>query len=174
VLPKQTSFMSLLVGVLVALFLGMSGWNTFNAMLAKAGEQKKALEDFRQWRSTYEALIPIQKQWGDTFKPAAQARDLLSLHALMGTELKTNMDLLVVEKLDRMKVNELDLGLSRICLTTSGENGVAFEGESFSTLLMEVRKLAARSDIEMGQIKVLEHKGKPTALVNGFCLLLKD
>jgi hypothetical protein len=174
VLPKQTSFVSLMLGVLVALFFGMSGWSTFSAMQAKAGEQKKALEDFRKWRSTYEALVPVQKQWSDTFKPAAQARDLFSLHSLMGSGLKTNMDLLVVEKLDRLKVNDLELGLSRICLTTSGENGVAFEGESFSTLLAEVRKMAARSDIEMGQVKVFEHKGNPTALVTGFCLLLKD
>jgi hypothetical protein len=166
--------MSLMVGALVALFLGMSGWNAFNAMLAKAGEQTKALEDLRQWRSTYEALIPVQKQWGDAFKPAAAARDLFSLHSLMGSGLKTNMDLLVVEKLDRLKVNGVELGLSRICLNTSGESGLAFQSESFSTLLAEMRKMASRSDIEMGQIKVLEHKGKPTALVSGFCLLLKD
>lgn len=173
-LPKQTSFVSLTLGALVALFLGMSGWNTFNAMQAKAGEQKKALEDFRQWRSTYEALIPVQKQWGEAFKPAAQARDLMSLHSLMGAGVKTNMDLLVVDKLDRLKVNELELGLSRVCLSTSGESGLVFEGESFSSLMLEVQKMAGRSDIEMGQIKVLEHKGKPTALVQGFCLLLKD
>lgn len=173
-LPKQTSFTSLVVGALVALFFGMSGWNAFNAMRAKAGEQNKALADFRQWRSTYEALIPVQKQWSNTFKPAAPARDLLSLHSLIGTELKTGVDLLVVEKLDRLKVNGVEMGLSRICLTTSGENGLAFQGESFSAVLTEVRKMAARSDIEMGQVKVLEHKGKPSALVNGFCLLLKD
>jgi hypothetical protein len=163
-----------MLGALVLLFLGMSSWSTFNAMQAKAAEQKKSLEDFRQWRSTYEALIPVQKQWDAAFRPAAEARDLLSLHNLMGNGLKTNLDLLVVEKLDRTKVNDLELGLSRICLTTSGESGVAFEGESFSTLLTEVRKMAARSDIEMGQIKLLDHKAKPTALVQGFCLLLKD
>lgn len=173
-LPKQTSFMSLLLGVIVLLFLGLSGWKTSSAMFAKATEQEKALEDFRQWRSTYEALIPVQKQWGQSFKAAADARDLLSLHNLIGSTLKTDLDRLVVEKIDRVKVAELELGLSRVCLTSSGESGMAFQAESFSTLVSELKAMAARNDIEMTTVKVLEYKSKPTALVQGFCLLLKD
>lgn len=173
-LPKQTSFMSLLLGVVVLLFLGLSGWNTSSAMFAKAKEQQKALEDFRQWRSTYEALIPVQKQWGQSFKAAADARDLLTLHSLIGSTLKTDLDRLVVEKIDRVKVDERELGLSRACLNSSGESGLAFQSDSFSSLLSGLKVLAARNDIEMGTVKVLEYKSKPTALVQGFCLLLKD
>jgi hypothetical protein len=174
VLTKQTSFISLIVGVLSLMFLGLSGWNMSSAMFAKANEQEKTLENFRQWRSTYEALIPVQKQWGESFRSANDARDLLSLHKLMGSNLKTNMDRLVVEKVDRMKVGDLELGLSRVCFASVGESGLAFEGESFSILVSELRKMAGRHDIEMGRVKVLEHKSKPTALVQGFCLLLKD
>lgn len=173
-LPKQTSFMSLMIGVVVILFLGLSGWKTSSAMLAKATEQKKTLEDFRQWRSTYEALIPVQKQWSQSFKAAADARDLLSLHSLIGSSLRTDMDRLVVEKIDRVKAEELELGLSRVCLASSGESGMSFQSDSFSTLVAGLKVLAARNDIEMGTVKVLEQRAKPTALVQGFCLLLKD
>jgi hypothetical protein len=173
-LSKQTSFLSLMIGLLVTLFLGLSAWSASSAMFAKAKEQDKTLEDFRHWRSTYEALIPIQKQWNQAFQSAGDARDLLSLHRLMGSSLKTNMDRLVVEKIDRLKVSELELGLSRVCFSSIGESGLSFEGESFSSLVSELKKMAARNDIEMGRVKVLEQKSKPTAMVQGFCLLLKD
>jgi hypothetical protein len=163
-----------MIGVLSLLFLGLSGWNTSSAMFEKAAQQEKVLEDFRQWRSTYEALIPVQKQWSGAFQSANDARDLLSLHKLMGSSLKTDMDRLVVEKIDRLKAGDQELGLSRVCFATVGESGVAFQGESFSVLVSELKTMAARHDIELGRVKILEHTSKPTALIQGFCLLLKD
>lgn len=171
---RQNSLLSLTAGLAGALFLALSGWTVSATMIGKAQEQTKTLEDFRQWRSSYEALIPVQLQWDKSFHPASEVRDMLSLHALLNSALSTNMDRLVVETLDRVKVGELELGLSRVCLASAGEPGLNFEGESFSVLVAELKKMAQRHDIQMGQIKLFDYKSKPTALVTGFCLLLRD
>ena len=173
-LPRQTSLPSLLLGGLALLVLALSGGKLSTALFVKAKEQEQALADFRLWRSTYDALAPVQDSWNQSFQPVDSARDMLSLHRLMATSLKTNLDKMAVGKIERVKVSGHELGLSRVCLTTPGESGFVLQGESVSHLVSALKSLAARPDVEMDEVKVVMRESRPTALVHNFCLLLRD
>lgn len=117
----------------------------------------------------------MKREWDKAFRTAESARDIYTLVGYIGESgIAPNPDKVTVERLERVTSNGLDIGLSRVCLTTVAETGLAFEGDSFSAILAGLRRVSQQPGIELGAVKLLENNGKANAVVSGFCLLLRD
>lgn len=173
-LPKDTSIGSLLVAVLVAGMLGSSGYEAYKAMDHKADTQAEAVADFQEWKRQYTQLLPLEEKWVQTLRPLSEAKDLYSIHQMLGEQPSSNPDTLLVDKLDRVLQNERDLGAQRVCLSSGYGGGMAFSEKDFPTLMAGLEALAKRPDIQMGAIRLSQDKAQARAVVYPFCLLLRD
>lgn len=174
VLPKDTSIVSLLLAVVVAGMLGSSGFEAYKAMDHKADTQAEAVTDFQEWKRQYTQLLPLEEKWATTLRPLNEARDLYSLHQMLGSVPSSNPDTLLVDKLDRVTQNERDLGAQRVCLSSGYGGGVLFAEKDFPTLMAGLEALAKRPDIQMGTIRLSQDKAQARAVVYPLCLLLRD
>ncbi len=173
-LPKDTSLGSLLLALCFAAVLGNSGLDGYRAMTDKASAQAEAVSDFQDWKRQYMQLLPLEEKWTQALRPFSQAKDLYSLHGMLGSEPSSNPDTLLVEKLERVVLNERDLGAQKVCLSSGAGAGVVFTEKDFPTLMAGLEKLAQRPDVQMGSVEFSQEKAVARAVVSPLCLLLRD
>jgi hypothetical protein len=171
---KNVSLISL------ALALAFAGWALASvrashaALSLKAQEQEQALAAFVQWRADYDQLLPVARQWTEKLPSIVQARDLYSLYRLLGAQLSTNADTLVVERAERLQFGGQDLGAHRVCFASLGQGGLLFEGSDFDQLYEGLEALARRPDVQMRAAVFTLHEQTPRVAVQDFCLILRD
>lgn len=173
-LPKNISFLSLIVSIAIAGVLGSSGYHGYLAMREKAQDQAQAVADFRKWKADYTSLLPVDEKWKTSLRSVAEAKDLLSVYELLGKAPTTNPDALLVEKIEPFKQAEHLLFATRVCLGSTGGSGVTFDAPNFTQLMDGLDVLAKRPDVQMGAVRLTQGLGKAKASVTGLCLLLRD
>lgn len=169
--------LGLLFAIMVVLLLAFSGYNGFKVANERKIQQEQALEAFRQWKTEYLALKPIQDKWDATYPNAKDIRDVNSLYKLIQGHIQTNPDKLLVEKIERVTSNGIEVGLSRVCLVTSGEMGFAIEAESPSKLFLAARSLLELSFVSAKSFTVKEDTAKAGNLkgtFGSFCIMVRD
>ena len=174
-LPKHTSMISL-AGAL--LFAGMTAAQTMKAheaMQSKAQAQQEAVEDFQRWKRQYTELLPIDERWRASFKTLAEARDLYSIHRMLGDRPVSNPDTFIVERIEPLTFESTPMRAWRVCVSsTDGQGGLRFVEPGFALLFQGLDQLAERPDIQMNGLAVSYDKGQATAVVQGLCLILRD
>lgn len=173
-LPKETSFASLLVALTILGIAVSGGYEGYRTMSDKAQAQTQAVADFQQWKREYTQLLPVEQAWNAKFKSAEVIKDLYSLYSLLGASPATNPDTLVVDKIERLTQDSIDLHAQRVCLASSTASGVDFEEKSFDTLAKGLEALAARPDVQMGSVTFFYDKDKAHAVVKKLCILIRD
>lgn len=173
-LPKDTSYGSLLLALCFAAVLGSTGLEGYRAMSDKATAQAEAVSDFQDWKRQYMQLLPLEDKWAKALRPFSEAKDLYSLHGMLGDEPASNPDTLLVEKIERVVLNERDLGAQKVCLSSGSGTGVVFTEKDFPSLMAGLDKLAQRPDVQMGSIEFTQEKAVARAVVAPLCLLLRD
>lgn len=171
---KNTSLLSLILGLSVTLILTTGAWRGYTLVQGKLNEQRQTIQEFRQWKQEYTNLMPVRDQWDNSFPKTSTIKDLFSLYELLPEGTSTNPDRLMVEKIERVKVNGKDVGLNKICVTSMGSNGMVFEGKTPSALLHTVKLLQSKPYIRLDGIRIANHKDKLALTVSGLCFHLKD
>ncbi len=174
-LPKQTSFASLVLALAVAGIAASGGFEAYSAMRDKAQAQAAEVQAFQQWKSRYTELLPVQERWDKSLPDASQVKDLYSVYKTLGESPRTDPDRLSVLKVERLALDGKELGGQRVCLGTLGAAGLLFREKQFEPLLAGLRALSERPDVQMGAVRFTTDKdGQAVALVTEFCLLFRD
>lgn len=171
---KDTSLLSLGLALAFVGILASGGVNNYKAMSEKADAQKAAVSEFLEWKRQYTKLLPVEKSWAEQFKASSTVKDLYSVVQLLGDKPRTNADTLLVDKIERFEYNGVDLHAQRVCLTSSGAQGVEFEEESFEPLVENLRQLISRPDVQVGSITFSSAKGKARAVASKLCVIVRD
>lgn len=167
------------ISVVLVLFFAYSGYQSYLRITEAASQQGKLLANFREWKSSYELLKPVQDRWSASYESLDQYKDVKAIYdALIAVEGKPAgvslaLDKLVVEKQERVQLEGLDLGATRVCLTTNGSTGLMFRATTFSELSTWLSVLMSASFTEIRQAS-FETGGEPALVINGFCLIMKD
>ena len=173
-LPKETSIVSLLFAAVIAVIAGNSAMRTSEVMSQKADAQQQAVEDFQRWKASYLELTPLNEKWDKAFPALAEAKDLYSLYNMIGGSPKTNPDLVIVDRVQKLTFGGQELSGLQVCLTTAGQGGLVFEDKSFTRLITGLKALAGRDSIQLGSVLFRQESGKAQAIVKDFCLILNE
>lgn len=171
---KSVSLVSLIFAAAVSGLVGSRALEGRELMMAKAQTQAQAASDFQEWKHQYTQLMPLEARWQEAFHSIAEVKDLFSLHRLLGNTPQSNPDTLVVDKIERLIVNDKDLGAQWVCVSSLAAAGIEFIEPDFTTLMAGLSHLAKRPDIQMGEISLSQKEGNARAVVQPFCLLLRD
>lgn len=99
---KNTSLLSLILGLSVTLILTTGAWRGYTLVQGKLNEQRQTIQEFRQWKQEYTNLMPVRDQWDNSFPKTSTIKDLFSLYELLPEGTSTNPDRLMVEKIERV------------------------------------------------------------------------
>ena len=102
-------------------------------------------------------------------------RGLIELANLQGAGLTTKTDGISVSAVEPVTHNNLNIGLTRMCLASQGvSDGKSLEvsAPDYKTLFAGIKQLTDRPDIHVKSIVVLGDKKVPTANLGEFCVLL--
>lgn len=166
---------SLLVAIALAAVFVLSapdGWRTFSQL---ADRQESANNALMQWKASYEALLPVNDAFAKTYPSGDDAKDLVSLYRLANLErhgLKGDIDLVRQTEVSAVTVNDVPVGLQRLCMGNEGES-MMLAASSIRQLSLGLQSLANRKDIELGSIEMSMRDGVPVAKVAGVCLLVR-
>jgi hypothetical protein len=173
-LPKNINTWALLLALAFAGIVGANGYDSWLAITQKAETQATATQAFQKWKLDYSTLLPIDDKWKAELHVVTDAKDLLSVYELVGSELGINADTLIVDKFEVLTANEQLLDGVAACLSSSTGAGVIMEAPNFDELLTNLHAVLLRSDIRIGTIRLSQEKGKAHALLGNFCLLLRN
>lgn len=165
-----------MLGIALAGVLVIGGINGHKTMSAKAKEQDGITESVVRWKRSYMALAGTQERWVKTYKSATGIPDLLSLVSLLNLPdyyLSANTDELVLKSVEQVTANGVELGLTKLCMSTEQEHFVV-EAGTYDALLKGVEKLASRKDLYLDNISILGDKPIPQARIGELCLLLRS
>lgn len=171
---------SLLSGVVAALVLAFAGYKVAAGVESSREAQAKALENLRVWKDAYEALKPVNAQWPQAFSRGASAgsQDLVAIgQSLRLGEAGLSFDLnqLKSDKIEAVSYEGVAVGLSRICVAGGAVSGVGLgvTAPSMADLIRGIEHLQRR-DIEIKSIDVSSSSGQPSAVLGGFCVLVRS
>lgn len=171
---KNVSVVSLLLALGVSFAVGSQGYKAYEQMTAKAAAQAEAVRQFQEWKQQYTRLLPLEAKWNESLKSISDAKDLYTLHTILGNVPSSNPDTLLVERIERLTQNDRDLGAQRVCLSSGGQAGMVFVEKDFPTLMAGLETLSRRPDVQMGTIIFSQDKAQARAAVSPLCLLLRD
>lgn len=164
------------IGVfLVAAFQANGAWSV---MKDKVQAQQNVTESVYRWTESFTALNKSIEAWGKTYAKETSLQDLrglLELANLEGAGLSIKTDDVGVQAVEPVKHNNLNIGLTSICLGSQGVgDGKSLEvsAPDYRSLFAGIKKLTDRPDISIKKIVVLGDKKVPTANLGDFCVLL--
>jgi hypothetical protein len=170
------SLILMVLALAVAGVLTTGGIEGHAVLSAKAKEQTDVAESVIRWKRSYRALTGTQEKWERTYKPASGVQDLLSIVSLLDLQaygLQANMDSLVLQTDTQVKANNVDIGLTKLCLATGGE-AFTVKAASYDALLKGVDRISHRADIFVDNISILGDKDVPQAKFGELCIFLRS
>lgn len=141
--------------------------------------QEASNEKLVEWKQAYKALLPVNRQWIATFRSTAEAKDLLSIHKLIGLEnygLSANPDLLQQAGSSEVLLNGVPIGLQEVCVSING-GGMEMTASNIAELRNGLRAISARQDIRLGSVEYSYTKegdaDRFSVKVAPFCIMLR-
>lgn len=162
---------------LSSLILLQTAATNYQILRQKAQQQQQALGELKRWKSEYEALLPIQKQWQDAIPSAKNIADIYSLYNAIGLDkygLSSNPEKLTVKNgIEPLTAKGSPLGATRVCVSSAGETGLAVSAPHVSDLLTGLDALVRRRDINVANITLSVANGTPKAVLD-LCLIFRN
>lgn len=176
-IDRKLPLLSAAAFLAVALY---SGWQGYQILETKAVAQKAVTDSVERWKASYRALQTTVKFWDAAFRPQDTVQDVLSLVGLVRLDqygMQVDSDAIALTKVEAaLAANGSPLGLARICLASldAGGAGLTVRAPSYAALFQGLDQVAARPDLEIGNIHVQGDKPVPTAILGDFCVLLRN
>ncbi|WP_455233527.1 hypothetical protein [Geopseudomonas aromaticivorans] len=167
----------LIVGAVLGAIIVYSGWVASTGMRQAAESQSKALDNFRAWLSAYEALLPVEGQWRETFRSGIDSRgqDLVEVARSLRLDeagLSFSDVGLRSKSVESVAWEGVPVGLVRTCVTGGDSDGLRVTASTMAELMKGISKLS-RKDIEIDAITTRVDKGIPVAVLSGLCVLVR-
>lgn len=164
------------LGVFIVLAHHANGaWAIFKD---KVQAQQIITEGVYRWTDSFNALHKSMEQWGQIYTKEGTLQDLrglLEMANFEGVGLSVRTDDVAVVSVDGVRHNDVPIGLTKVCLATMvGGDGKAIKvsAQDYRTLFSGIKSMTDRGDIDVGSIVIQGDKGRPTAALGNFCILL--
>lgn len=170
------NFIRLIVALLFGSILLVGGIAAYKALNKRTSEQLSINDSINRWKQSYKALQVVVREWNATFHSSANRLDdrgIISLINLSGAGLTAETDYLVLVSNTQVTSHNQDLGLSKICLGTKGENFM-ISAPTYGELLSGLDRLAARTDLTINTVTIVGEAAFPQASLGGFCVLIRN
>lgn len=128
-----------------------------------------------EWKTSYEALLPVNAHFSKVFPSGDDAKDLVALYRLLNVEkhnLLADVDMIRQTSAEAVQVNGMAVGLQRLCLS-NGAEALTVTAGSIRDLRRGLRELSQRKDVDLGTIQFEIQDGKAMAQVKGVCLKVR-
>jgi hypothetical protein len=143
------------------------------------GEIKKrqiiANSQLVEWKTSYEALLPVNDIFRESYPSGDDAKDLVALYRLLNVEkhqLNADVDKVRQTLASVVEVNGMAIGLQRLCLS-NGADSMTVSADSIRNLRLGLRALSKRQDVDMGTVSIEIKEGKAVAQIMGMCLKVR-
>lgn len=160
----------------ISVVLGVAGIKGMKTLEATAKAQSNVTEGILNYQSSYQALAESMKRWDSNYRSAVEINDLASIANILSLSqygLNHVADKIMLSSVDPVTQNGASLGMTKICLSNSGNTDFNVTAPDFSTLFGGVKKLANRPDVTIGSF-VISGEKEPMAKLNNFCLLIRN
>lgn len=173
-----TGKFSVLIAAAIAVVMSMQGMKAYRTLSEKAAAQDAVTESVHRWQQSFQALSSTVQRWETQYRREDTVQDLVSLQSIVdlgSVGLRSDTDKVFLSKVEPVIENGIHLGLTRICLASSGSGGGGLEvrTDNYSALFDGINRLAARPDIYIGTITVVGEKATPAARLGDFCIMLR-
>lgn len=165
------------IPVAVIAVLAIQATKISKTISAKATAQESVTESVLRWKQGVTAVADSNKRWESVYSRDSEIQDTLSIIAqlqLQDTGLYANADSIFVNKINSVKNQGIELGLTEVCLG-SAEAGdqVEVKAANYGALLSGVRALSQRPQVNIGSIKITGDNDQPAARLGDLCVLLR-
>jgi len=172
------------IKLLAALALGFTvvsatqGLKAHRILTAKATAQDEVTESVHRWKQNYMALGESVKRWDRDYRQQDSVQDLMSLFAVINLNeygISANTDAMILNKIDQVTQNGMQIGLTRICLSSTGSgdsSALEVRAPTYQALFDGLKRLSKRPDIYIGTISIKGDKAFAIANLGDFCVLL--
>lgn len=169
---------ALFCSIVLAVILALNGQKMHESVMQIVTKQEKITDNLRRWLASYKALQPIDVEWNDQLKSSASL-DLLATYRIIAPEeagLIGNADLMLVDKIDRIKSAGTEPGASAVTVMTAGKPGFVVTAPTWHDLINGLALLAARRDIQLQAVTIEAGRDNdaPTAIIHGLAIVLRD
>jgi len=168
----------LLIAMGFLIVAGVQGLKAYRTLSEKAVAQERATESVERWKQSYAALAGTVKRWESSYRHENSIQDLMSLYNAIGLEeygLQTDVDTMILNKVEPVTQNGVALGLTCVYLASAGSgdtSSLEVRASNYQHLFAGVKRLSERPDIYIGMITIKGDK-TPTAKLGDFCVLLR-
>jgi len=168
----------LLIAVGFLIIAGVHSLKAYRTLVEKAEAQERVTESIERWKQSYAALVGTIKRWESSYRNENSIQDLMSLYNAIGLKeygLQTDVDTLILNKVEPVTQNGIALGLTCVYLVSadSGDgSSLVVRASNYQNLFAGLKRLSERPDIHIGMITIKGDK-TPTAKLGDFCVLLR-
>lgn len=169
-------FVRLIIAFICVYVLYSGGQIAYQNLQARTAMQITVNNSIERWKQSYLALQSVAKDWKTKYRAATSVRDIRSVIGLINLPaygLEADTDHLYLMSAPEVKQNNMQIGLTKICLGTTGD-GFIVKAPSYVALLEGIHQLARRDDIYIGSVGVEGNLPKPQAKIGDFCLYLRS
>lgn len=166
---------SMSIGAGLALVFIASLPESWRALDAIKERQMVANMQLIEWKTSYEALLPVNAVFSKVYPSGDEAKDLVALYRLLNVEkhnLTADVDMVRQTSASAVEVNGMAIGLQRLCLSNSAEN-MTVSANSIRDLRLGLRALSQRKDVDMGTVQIEIKERKAVAHIAGMCLKVR-
>jgi hypothetical protein len=169
----------MLIAISFLIIAGVQGLKAYRTLAEKASAQERATENIERWKQSYMALSGIIKRWESSYRHENSIQDLMSLYNVIGLKeygLQTDVDTMILNKVEPVTQNGSALGLTCVYLASAGSgdsSGFEVRASSYQNLFAGLKQLSERPDIYIGMITIKGDK-TPVAKLGDFCVLLRQ
>lgn len=161
----------------LAAVLISAGVTAHNTLSAKTRAQLQVNEGVMRYQNSYMALSESMKKWDASYSSASQINDLMALNAILNLPhygLIADPDKTKLSKVDAVaNASGTALGMTKICLTNSGNSDFVVTAPDFPTLFAGVKRLSRRLDVSIGFMSFSGEKDA-SAKITDFCILVRN
>lgn len=175
----KTGKFQLIFMVAFAAILVKQGLNSYQVLAEKALAQEAVTQSVQLWKQSYLALTGAVKQWSNDYHREDSVQDLISLYQVVDFAqygLQVETDSLALNKVEPVLKEGMEIGLTKICLTSSvsgGSPSLEVKAPNYQALFSGLNALANRKDIFIATIEVEGAKPTPVARLGEFCVLMR-
>ncbi|WP_415384900.1 hypothetical protein [Pseudomonas aeruginosa] len=164
-------------GIVVAVAIAAGGWKVSTGIGEAVGAQAKALDNLRTWKAAYQALLPVQARWKESFEVAAEhgRQDLVGIGQslrLSNSGLKFDINTLRSDRVEAVVFEGAPVGLLRTCVAGGDQSGLQVSAETMRGMIKGITSMV-RHDIELNRLDISSKDGKPVATLGGLCVLAR-
>jgi hypothetical protein len=170
------NFIQIILALVFTSLLIAGGMDAYKTLESKKIAQIGVTESIERWKQSYKALQGVVKEWRTTYTSSKNVPDIRSIVALINIGsmgLTADTDNLVLSSATQMKMSNVDIELSKICLGVNSEYFIV-KAATYPELLKGIDALAHRPDLYIGNVSIQGELAMPQAKIGEFCVFLRN